>query len=25
VSLHAIGSEHAQLVLAQVLGPNAQR
>jgi len=25
VSLHAIGSEHAQLVLAQVSGPNAQR
>jgi len=25
VSLHAIGSEHAQLVLVQVSGPNAQR
>jgi tetratricopeptide (TPR) repeat protein len=25
VSLHAIGSEHAKLVLAQVSGPNAQR
>jgi tetratricopeptide (TPR) repeat protein len=25
VSLHAIGSEHAQLVLAQVSGPRAQR